>query len=425
MRLIDEIQVEGPRVTIHADPQFSKRFLREPYFAEYTFGVERVPEDIATIPFLTTMLPIVWRFGCEAELPTADASFVDSMELARERLQAMYPDYEWAGTLEVGSRTEIPSSPETDKVGILFSGGVDSTFSVLRAAEAGANPVLITIWGNDVKLHDTRGWDDVSSHSARLAEAIGAEACAVKSNFRSCLRYDVLDASIPAERSWWGFVQHGLAVAGLAAPIVYAKGASRLLVAATHTAAFDAPWGSGPELEGRLRWSSAAVEHDGFEVSRQEKLRAILAWASRRTIPQHLRVCYSKSSNAGTNCARCEKCVRTITGLLLEGAVPGEWGFDVDKREASRRTRRGFERRRFRLGDDELFMWEDLKRRAEDDAPAGLDESFGAWLRAFDFGAYREHEKTRELGAAGALRRGGRRGRAALRNVGGKLRARS
>jgi hypothetical protein len=425
VRLIREIQVEGARVTVHADPEFSKRFLREPFFAEYGIEVDQVPDDIAAIPFLTTMLPIAWRFGYDMKLPTADASFVDSMELARERLRAMYPDYEWGGGVEVGSRTQVPRPPDTDKVGILFSGGVDSTFSALRAAEAGEAPVLITIWGNDVKLHDVRGWEDVSSHSTRLAKAIGGEACTVKSNFRSCLRYDVLDASIPAERSWWGFVQHGLAVAGLAAPIVHAKGASRLLVAATHTGAFDAPWGSGPELEGRLRWSSAAVEHDGFEVSRQEKLGAILGWASQRAIPQHLRVCYSKSSDAGTNCTRCEKCVRTITGLLLEGAVPQEWGFDVDPGEASRRTRQGFERRRFRLGDDELFMWQDLQHRAEAEAPDSLDRPFRAWLREFDFAAYREREKSRDLGVAGALRKSGRRGRAALRSVGGKLRTRS
>jgi hypothetical protein len=424
VRLISEIQVEGPRVTVHADTAFSKRFLREPYFAEYSIGLDRIPDDIATIPFLTTMLPIAWRFGCEVELLTADAAFIDSMQLARERLRAMYPNYEWTGESEVGSRTHTPRPTGPNKVGILFSGGVDSTFSALRAAEAGADPVLITIWGNDVKLHDVRGWADVSSHSTQLAEAIGGEACTVRSNFRSCLRYDVLDASIPAQRSWWGFVQHGLAVAGLAAPIVHARGAERLLVAATHTAGFDAPWGSGPELEGRLEWSSAAVEHDGFELTRQEKLQGILGWAGRRTIPQHLRVCYSKSSNAGKNCARCEKCLRTITGLVLEGVAPQEWGFEVDPCEASRRTRQGFERRRFRIGDDELFMWQDLRRRAEADAPGGLDEPYRAWLSRFDFGAYREQEKSRDLGVAGCLRRVGGRGRAALRNVGKRLRTR-
>ena len=104
MRLISEIQVEGPRVIVHADPEFSKRFLREPYFAEYSIGVDRIPDDVAAIPFLATMLPIAWRFGCEIELLTADAAFVDSMQLARERLRAMYPEYEWAGEVDVRSR---------------------------------------------------------------------------------------------------------------------------------------------------------------------------------------------------------------------------------------------------------------------------------------------------------------------------------
>lgn len=423
MRLLRDVIVDGSRVTVHADPEFSRRFLREPFFAEYSIGVDGVPDDIATIPFLTTMLPIAWRFGYDAQLETADADFLGSMQLARERLQAMYPEYEWTGRGEAvrGTREE---SPATSRVGILFSGGVDSTFSALRAAEAGADPVLITIWGNDVKLHDVLGWKDVSSHSARLAAAIGGESCTVKSNFRSFLRYDVLDASIPTQRSWWGFVQHGLAVAGLAAPVLHAREAGRLLVAATHTATFDAPWGSGPELEGRLRWSSAVVEHDGFELSRQEKLQAILGWANSRSFPQHLRVCYSKSSDAGTNCGRCEKCLRTTTGLLLEGAAPEEWGFDVDADEAALRVRRGFERGRLPIGDDELFMWHDLQHRAEAGTAAGLDEQFRAWLLDFDFDTYREREESRALGVKGAIRRGGRRGRAALRSVGGRLRAR-
>ena len=69
-------------------------------------------------------------------------------------------------------------------------------------------------------------------------------------------------------------------------------------------------------------------------------------------------------------------------------------------------------------------MWDDLRRRAAADAPVGLEEPYRAWLRTFEFGAYREQEKSRDLGVAGGLRRVGRRGRAALRSVGEKLRTR-
>ena len=42
-------------------------------------------------------------------------------------------------------------------------------------------------------------------------------------------------------------------------------------------------------------------------------------------VPVKLRVCWE--SRGGENCCHCEKCYRTILGLIAEGADPNDYGF--------------------------------------------------------------------------------------------------
>jgi len=129
---------------------------------------------------------------------------------------------------------------------------------------------------------------------------------------------------------WWMNLAHGIVLTSSCAPLTCVKNISTLFIASTFTSESNFPWRSHPLIDNNLRWASTRVIHDGFEISRQEKIRFLLKKHVEETgkFPD-LRVC-SRYEILGTNCQRCEKCGRTITGLLLDGIDPNKCGFNIN-----------------------------------------------------------------------------------------------
>jgi hypothetical protein len=80
------------------------------------------------------------------------------------------------------------------------------------------------------------------------------------------------------------------------------------------------PYGTHPLLDPLYSSSDLRIRHDGIELSRLEKTRLIAGWD---VALQNLRVCnqYRQYRSGRLNCGRCEKCVRTMLGLLAVGAL--------------------------------------------------------------------------------------------------------
>jgi hypothetical protein len=103
----------------------------------------------------------------------------------------------------------------------------------------------------------------------------------------------------------------------LVAPSLFLRDAfARVLVPASWPSEFADPKGSHPLIE--PAWSAAdlAIELDGTDASRVQKLRALAA-----TWPEALdtlRVCIDQQSER-LNCGRCFKCVRTLLELRAAG----------------------------------------------------------------------------------------------------------
>ncbi len=86
------------------------------------------------------------------------------------------------------------------------------------------------------------------------------------------------------------------------------------------------PCGSHPLLDPQYSSHDLAVRHRDVEVSRLEKLRIIAGWD---TALQNLRVCLRNTPDL-LNCGECEKCVRTMTGLVAIGALHRTRAFPRD-----------------------------------------------------------------------------------------------
>ncbi|MGH9442863.1 MAG: hypothetical protein ACRD16_11375 [Thermoanaerobaculia bacterium] len=87
------------------------------------------------------------------------------------------------------------------------------------------------------------------------------------------------------------------------------------------------PWGSHPSLDPLYSSSSVQVRHRDDEFTRLEKIRALADWP---LALENMLVCHEGPLPPGElNCGRCEKCVRTMTELLIAGALDRATAFPV------------------------------------------------------------------------------------------------
>ena len=86
------------------------------------------------------------------------------------------------------------------------------------------------------------------------------------------------------------------------------------------------PQGSHPLLD--MNYSSASLEiiHDGAHLTRQERVLMVAEWDSAL---RHLRSCYD-AFRTEINCGKCEKCLRTMTALLVAGKLKDCLTYPVD-----------------------------------------------------------------------------------------------
>lgn len=394
--LIGAVRTTGSKIEVEAAPELTSRFVSAPFFAEYDDSVDlgALPETITLVPFLLNIAPVVWVSRKRYEVAALDAGLAASFEQLREVFRRAYPELAWDGEIVAGELVAA-EAPDGSGAAGLFSGGVDSVYSAL-AADPQPSP-LITVWGADINLSNETGGRAILSQAQAFAASHGRESVSVRSNLRQFLNGAQLNYVARSIPGWWAFVQHGMGLLGLTAPILASRGLSRIVIAATHTEDFDTPWGSSPQIDTLVSWGGVQAGHHGHDASRQEKLRFIsrLGGADPPDWPQ-LRACYAHPDGSGGNCGRCEKCLRTATGLLIEGREPTDYGFPLPAEAVADEVRSAFGSARLEFEDNQLFMWQDIQKRARErsragDASGGGVEAFVDWLIAVDFEDYRRH----------------------------------
>jgi bacterioferritin-associated ferredoxin len=190
-----------------------------------------------------------------------------------------------------------------------FSGGVDSTHTLLRAlrdARGGAAPpaYLLFFKGLEQPLSRLAGVDSSIAAVATVARKTGTTALVVETNLR-----DVFNPNY--ERYY-----HGSALA--AASLALAAGVGRVVVPASYDYAHLVPWGSHPLLDPLWSTERQQIVFDGGGSRRVDKVEELV-----REWPESLewlRVCLA-NDGGGSNCGRCRKCVRTMAALDLLDAL--------------------------------------------------------------------------------------------------------
>jgi hypothetical protein len=204
--------------------------------------------------------------------------------------------------VDEGSSEAAPvAAPASGRVGLCFTSGVDSFWSLLRG---GYDPTdLVYVWGYDVGLDDRARFDDLARSLEAVAAAGGHGLALVRTDARQH----------PHNRHvLWGF-HHGAALA--AAGILLSDDLDRLVIPPSYPDGALIPWGSRPDLD--PLWSIPGAVEIVHASTPRDRYARIIDIAEEPLVHQHLRVCW-EYLEPGANCGRCEKCVRTM--VMFAGA---------------------------------------------------------------------------------------------------------
>jgi hypothetical protein len=214
--------------------------------------------------------------------------------------------------VQITADEECEESPSSDPAVMAFSGGVDASFALAAhaAGEFGrlSRPIGrgVLVGGWDLRPGDDQGLARARASAARSLEHYGASTAVVTTNWKQeyCAAWFMsFNAGVMAVLHTVAD-QHGCAV-----------------YATDHSYADElrlGPYGSHVSVNRLLGHSGFPVVSTGGTHARIDRMAYL---ATQPVLLEGLRVCYQPHA-AGSNCGRCEKCVRTQLEMRAVGVDP-------------------------------------------------------------------------------------------------------
>jgi hypothetical protein len=192
--------------------------------------------------------------------------------------------------------------------GAAFSGGVDSTYTLLNHLETahhdpeGRIQYAVFVHGFDIPLKNEEAYRTAAATYRRLLPSLGVRLVEVRTNVREF-----------ADVASWEMA-HGSALCSVA--LMLDRLLSRFYVPASWSYAHLVPWGSHPLIDHLMSTHTLEFVHDGC-IPRIDKVAAVAQWELARS---WLRVCWERP-HGSRNCCRCYNCVLTMVALELAGRL--------------------------------------------------------------------------------------------------------
>ncbi|MCF6302596.1 MAG: hypothetical protein L3J13_05270 [Devosiaceae bacterium] len=263
-----------------------------------------------------------WDFAVIASLFTAmrlgrpihvcgpvSKSLLLNLESFQEAWSIWLPDL--YKTIEITADAEIELEANTEQKGIFaFSGGLDSTFSILRhhlksVGRRVVEPdVAMLINGFDLDVENTNSMRVASTSAKKILDPMGIPLAVVETNWKTNLCYN------------WS-MEH---MAGITACLVQFQGMVDIAVVGSDEGLehLDIPWGCNPMTNPFLSSNNFKIVTEGLGFTRSQRAAYI---SENSNLAPHIRVCW-ENAHTGANCGTCEKCIRTQLNFRAVGAQP-------------------------------------------------------------------------------------------------------
>ena len=387
--IIEDSELKNNRLTCRLKaPRRIKKYIKDDIlFAEYDVEIN-AHQSILNILLTATVLPLAWLTGVDVKLSVLDHSFKESMDQLKQVFKPIHPRIPFTSRILVENLIENsinPSNPEK-ATALLFSGGVDSTYSLISNIDK--KPRLLMFWGVDNFSYpeNRRQWEHIYSTYQNQAERLGLEINLVKTNISQILDTGRIDHDFHwmlYNGSFRGIIQHSLILLPLAAPISTGR-FNKLLIASSGSQPddYESPWGSTSAIDEKIIWADLNVRHDG-NIPRSQKITGDVKDYLLMN-KMLLRVCLRKLDEALLNDSICEKCLRTIASLILNGIDPNQCGFEVNSLtfQSMRRFLEGE-----RVDNDLVTNWGNIQELIPEEIVFDYygSREFFEWFKSYDF----------------------------------------
>ncbi len=352
-------------------------------FIIYDFDVSDVPKSILTIPFVSSLLPLMWLTDTVMWVEELDRTYYDSVFRIQAAYQRLYGSYPLKGNL-VPAKMPENRLKQTGKSLLLFSGGIDANTTYVRIHDQ--NPLLVNIqgWYENPESENIPADADFRD-IALFAKKRGVEASFVKSNFAVLINNTKFNKDIKPKLgdSWWHGFQHSMSFIAIAAPIAYVKEIENIYIASSVPMGEYVKCASYVTTDGEFRFASTGkCIHDGSELTRQDKVHTLVGFADQIDGPYPVRVC----SFNDKNCCACDKCFRSILGITAEGSDIRKYGFYIDGSLKDHFEKLMEERAQtFNIRGESSLHWPAIRRRMKDNYDKIQDKEFVDWFLTYDF----------------------------------------
>jgi hypothetical protein len=332
---IEDVRVAGSTLIfkVEVDPSLEMFVHSGLFYFRYDLPVDEVPECILSIPLLGCLAPLAWTIGADLAIGDVDSEYLSCVQEIGSQMKKWYPEAV-SDIRVVAKPSQTASGWNEGKKGLLYTGGVDSTASMLRNGRAELS--LFMIRGTpEIRLYEARYFKRVRESLDPFVRSLGLEIHTVETNALDVINFRLIGSKKKDQFTdgWWENVAHSLVLLSACAPYTYLKGTGKLLIASSFNQVVKA-WGSTPTTDQMVKWGGLRVVHDSYDLSRMKKVEQVIApYARERGGSIPLRVCTGRKSvrldSGALNCGRCEKCTRTMLQLMFCGLDPARCGFDT------------------------------------------------------------------------------------------------
>lgn len=323
--ILHKVVVKGNLVEYHYSVTDGLKhfFQADKMFLEYEQDMMSVPVSILTIPFVSCMAGLMWLSNCALYVDEIDRTFYDALKQIKSAFQELHYDIPLKGVL-IPSKFRDNVIAESQSSLLLFGGGVDCHCSFLRNRDIISNICNINGWLNSPESIDKVDESD-KTVTESFAKSMSIDSSHVRSNFASQFKLKSFNESFDV--SYWYEFLHSMAFISISMPLCYVKNLSRIIIASSFTKGRPiARCSSYITTDSEFKFAArGSVIHDGFELSRQDKVRSLVEYQRSSGKPYPIQVC----SFNDYNCAECEKCFRTVIAIVAEGGDPSDFGFKI------------------------------------------------------------------------------------------------
>ena len=408
---IEDLSLQKNRIAVRlsCSKNIQKYLLSNTLYIEYDKNIDGVPNSILQIPAVSGIITLAWITGADVYVKELDAAYLDSLHKIKTVMKDWYPEFPFS---EIYADKIIVNRFNNNGYGLLFSGGIDSLTSYIRHRDKKPNLIHCVVRKEHLNLN--------REHLINFAKQENVTIDVIKTNIYNVIHGLLIYAQFGVD--WWPDVGHSIVYTGLCAPLAQKINIGTLLIASSYTQEFKYPWGSHPLIDNNISWGGCRVLHDGYELSRQQKIRHVLKNYIASHDGDHVLEaldCGSSSTRQATAvCGKCElcvsgrcmKCMRSIAGLSLENVDPNLCGFNVDL-ETFDFFKQGFIEGNYLksiipirtkasiLGKaDELFFLKDIQKNIPETIDHDLYNSkeFFQWFKNFDIAEYKAKIKISE-----------------------------